>query len=59
MTLIDIEDKAPNWVLDRQTREVGLKGVALARTILQTKVKSKDRFTPNKSSHEANSERAS
>lgn len=34
MTLIDIEERKPNWVLDRQTREVGLKGIALARAVL-------------------------
>lgn len=37
LTLLEIEDKTPNWVLDRQTREVGLKGVALARQVLNHK----------------------
>lgn len=37
MTLIEIEDTLPNWVLDRQTREVGLKGIAIARAVLKNK----------------------
>ena len=37
MRLIEIEERIPNWALDRQTREVGLKGVAVARAILEKK----------------------
>ena len=37
MRLVEIEERIPNWVLDRQTREVGLKGVAVARAILEKK----------------------
>ena len=37
MRLIEIEERIPNWVLYRQTREVGLKGVAVARAILEKK----------------------
>lgn len=39
MKLIDIEERNPNWVLDRRTREVGLKGVAFARAVLENKSK--------------------
>lgn len=31
---MEIDEQIPNWMLDRQTREVGLRGVAVARAIL-------------------------
>ncbi len=37
MKLIEIEEHIPSWTLDRQTREVGLKGIAVARAILEKK----------------------
>lgn len=35
MRLIDFEERIPAWALDRRTREVGLKGVAAARAVLE------------------------
>ncbi|MCL4552479.1 MAG: hypothetical protein M1305_02840 [Candidatus Marsarchaeota archaeon] len=35
MMLIEFEERIPSWVLDQQTREVGLRGVAVARAVLQ------------------------
>ena len=35
MMLIEIEECIPSWVLDQQTRDVGLRGVAVARAVLQ------------------------
>ncbi len=41
MRLIEIEEGIPAWALDRRTREVGLKGVAAARAVLQSPSSSK------------------
>ncbi len=43
MRLIEIEERIPTWALDRRTREVGLKGVAAARAVLQKPSSSKAR----------------
>jgi hypothetical protein len=48
LTLLEIEDKTPNWVLDRQTREVGLKGIALSRQILNHKADTNKPIFPAK-----------
>lgn len=41
MRLLEVEEKVPNWMLDRQTREVGLRGVAVARAVLEQSSRTK------------------